>query len=36
MNQTWWSGIQELKDEQKKIISLPLKTNYLVLGPPGP
>ncbi len=35
MNQTWWSGIQELKDEQKKIISLPLKTNYLVLGPPG-
>jgi superfamily I DNA/RNA helicase len=35
MNHTWWSGIQELKGEQKKIISLPLHTNYLVLGPPG-
>jgi superfamily I DNA/RNA helicase len=35
MNQTWWSGIQELKDEQKIIISLPHKTNRLVLGPPG-
>jgi superfamily I DNA/RNA helicase len=35
MNQTWWSGIQELKDEQKKIISLPLEANHLILGPPG-
>jgi superfamily I DNA/RNA helicase len=35
MSQTWWSGIQELKDEQKKIISLPLDVSHLVLGPPG-
>src|SRR5882757_9047381 len=35
MNQTWWSGIQELKEEQKKIISLPLDASHLVLGPPG-
>jgi len=35
MNQTWWSGLQELKDEQKKIISLPLDVSHLILGPPG-
>jgi superfamily I DNA/RNA helicase len=35
MSQTWWSGIQELKEEQKKIISLPLEDSHLVLGPPG-
>jgi superfamily I DNA/RNA helicase len=35
MSQTWWSGIQELTDEQKKIISLPLDVSHLILGPPG-
>jgi superfamily I DNA/RNA helicase len=35
MKQAWWEGIKELKDEQKKIISLPLEQNHLVLGPPG-
>jgi superfamily I DNA/RNA helicase len=35
MSQTWWSGIQELKEEQKKIISLPLEASHLILGPPG-
>jgi superfamily I DNA/RNA helicase len=35
MNQSWWNGIQDLKDEQKKIISLPLDASHLVLGPPG-
>jgi superfamily I DNA/RNA helicase len=35
MNQTWWTGIQELKAEQKKVISLPLETSHLVLGPAG-
>jgi len=35
MNQTWWSAIQELKEEQKKIISLPLDISHLILGPPG-
>lgn len=35
MNHTWWTGLQELKDEQKKIISLPLNASHLVLGPPG-
>lgn len=35
MNETWWVKAEELDDEQKKVISLPMDGNYLVTGPPG-
>jgi superfamily I DNA/RNA helicase len=35
MNDTWWIGPEQLNDEQKAVISLPLKGSHFVLGPPG-
>lgn len=35
MSETWWVGDDQLNDEQKEIIALPLKGNHLVVGPPG-
>ncbi len=35
MNDTWWVKPEELDDEQREAIDLPLKGNYLITGPPG-
>lgn len=35
MDNAWWVGEDELNDEQKKIVALPLGQSHLVLGPPG-
>src|ERR1700741_2473323 len=35
MNNTWWVGLEELNDEQKAVIALPIGKSYLVSGPPG-
>lgn len=35
MKGTWWVGSSQLTEEQKQVITLPLKGNYLVSGPPG-
>lgn len=35
MDSTWWVNPNQLDDDQKKVISLPLKKSHLVLGPPG-
>ena len=35
MSETWWIKPEELDEDQKRIVSLPLDKNYLVLGPPG-
>ena len=35
MSETWWVGEDELDDDQKDVISLPLAGNYLITGPPG-
>jgi superfamily I DNA/RNA helicase len=35
MTETWWLSADELIDEQKTVISLPLDGSHLVLGPPG-
>jgi superfamily I DNA/RNA helicase len=32
---SWWLDITELDDDQKDVIALPPKGNYLILGPPG-
>lgn len=32
---TWWRDPSELKDEQKRVVELPLQGSYLILGPPG-
>ena len=35
MTGTWWVGQNELDDDQRSIISLPLDDNVFVTGPPG-
>lgn len=35
MNETWWVNPNELDDDQKEIITLPLEGSYFVKGPPG-
>jgi superfamily I DNA and RNA helicase len=35
MNETWWVDPQDLNDEQRAIIELPLKGSHLITGPPG-
>jgi len=35
MNKTWWVKPEDLDEDQKSIIELPLKGSHLILGPPG-
>jgi len=35
MQGEWWVGPEELHDEQKNVISLPVEGDYLIQGPPG-
>lgn len=35
MSETWWVGEDELDDDQKDVIALPLTGNHLITGPPG-
>jgi len=35
MNDSWWVEQDELDDDQKAVISLPLEGSYLIVGPPG-
>ena len=35
MEETWWRKPEDLDDDQKEVIALPLEGNHLVLGPPG-
>lgn len=35
MEETWWRKPEDLDDDQKDVIALPLDGNHLVLGPPG-
>jgi superfamily I DNA/RNA helicase len=35
MDDTWWVKPDQLDDDQKKLISVPLDKNHLILGPPG-
>jgi superfamily I DNA/RNA helicase len=35
MDNTWWVDPKQLDDDQKKVISAPLASSHLVLGPPG-
>jgi superfamily I DNA/RNA helicase len=35
MGEGWWVGEEELDDDQKDVIALPLSGNHLVTGPPG-
>lgn len=35
MEASWWTRTDQLDDEQKDVISLPLRGSYLVVGPPG-
>lgn len=35
MNETWWINADQLDDDQKVIVQLPLDRNHLVTGPPG-
>lgn len=35
MKRTWWVDINELDDDQKRVIALPADGDYLLLGPPG-
>src|ERR1035437_7346647 len=35
MSEPWWVGEDELDEDQKDVIALPLTGNYLVTGPPG-
>jgi superfamily I DNA and RNA helicase len=35
MSDTWWIGEEQLDDEQKDVIGLPLNSSFLVTGPPG-
>lgn len=35
MTDTWWVRPEELDEDQKRVVSLPLGRNYLVTGPPG-
>jgi superfamily I DNA/RNA helicase len=35
MDDTWWRNADQLDDDQKNIIALPLSEDCIVLGPPG-
>lgn len=35
MNETWWVDPEQLDDQQKEVITLPLEGGHLVIGPPG-
>ena len=35
MDQTWWVSEEQLKGEQKAIVTLPIANSHLILGPPG-
>lgn len=35
MNEQWWVRLDQLDDDQRDVMSLPLEGNFLVLGPPG-
>ena len=35
MGDTWWIGEDQLDDEQKDVIGLPLDSSFLITGPPG-
>ncbi|MCR4279687.1 MAG: ATP-dependent helicase [Candidatus Zambryskibacteria bacterium] len=35
MNETWWVNPDQLDDDQKKAIELPIDKSYLIIGPPG-
>lgn len=35
MNETWWVKPEELDEDQRAVISLPLEGSHLVTGPPG-
>ena len=35
MNDTWWISHEQLSEEQKAVISLPLGGSHLIVGPPG-
>lgn len=35
MTDSWWIDQDELDDDQKAVISLPLEGSYLIVGPPG-
>ena len=35
MADTWWIRPEELDEDQKRVVSLPLDRDYLVTGPPG-
>jgi superfamily I DNA/RNA helicase len=35
MGETWWVGEDELDDDQKDVIALPLTGSHLITGPPG-
>jgi superfamily I DNA and RNA helicase len=35
MKETWWVSPNELNDEQRAVIALPLEGSHLITGPPG-
>jgi superfamily I DNA and RNA helicase len=35
MNETWWVNPDQLDDDQKEVIALPMGNDYLITGPPG-
>lgn len=35
MEETWWRKVDDLDEDQRAIVALPLEGNYLVSGPPG-
>jgi len=35
MEASWWTRIDQLDDEQKDVISLPITGSHLIVGPPG-
>ncbi len=35
MDQTWWVSEEQLKGEQRAIVTLPIEGSHLILGPPG-
>jgi superfamily I DNA/RNA helicase len=35
MGDTWWIGEDQLDEEQKDVVGLPLDSSFLVTGPPG-
>lgn len=35
MNETWWVNPDQMDADQKRIIALPITSDYLITGPPG-